>query len=471
MSKTQCLLFLVLLIPLINIVCAKLCAKSHYVINFINKAFPVIFFMNLFGFLSVDNINASLLIFPSSTLFSFGFTIDKMSLLFLCLLNFIWLIFAFYASSFAKLCHEQHLDNISFVTAVIILFLVLIVVSHNILTMCLFYMLLLFSGYKFATTSLIEEGSTLHKIITYLLCFQAICLCLALLFTGIFAGDHLPILSSASHLAQTNIIFLYLGALFLMTLTPFYVVLRHFHFNLSKTYMLFFLALGFSSLYILMKILLSVFGFALSESGVPLLESIFLINLCISSYQLLASKTLKSTFLHIFFNQLNFTVFTIFIFAASMQSKIELPLISFTLSITLLFMCFSNIVIYLQTDEKSDLGIVSKAIFGELRVTCMLLIFAILNLIGIVPGLGMFEKFFLIKAVSNEGSYISEMIFTLNFLTLLAFAGKIFYPLFDKATKPSIKESELSKTIDSDSGLMLTSLITAIITLLLPIVL
>jgi formate hydrogenlyase subunit 3/multisubunit Na+/H+ antiporter MnhD subunit len=62
---------------------------------------PILFFMNLVGLLSADN--ASLLFFESSKTFSFGFSIDKMALIFLFLLNLIWVVFSFYSDRFFSL--------------------------------------------------------------------------------------------------------------------------------------------------------------------------------------------------------------------------------------------------------------------------------------------------------------------------------------------------------------------------------
>jgi formate hydrogenlyase subunit 3/multisubunit Na+/H+ antiporter MnhD subunit len=102
-------------------------------------------------------------------------------------------------------------------------------------------------------------------------------------------------------------------------------------------------------------------------------------------------------------------------------------------------------------------------LFYNLKITTILFIFAIANIIGIAPGVGAVEKFFLLKVIFEKKLFLSGIVFIINFVSLGIFSWKIFYPLFRKPSEPKPADDiNLAKDIDYDSSLILTALIVAI---------
>jgi formate hydrogenlyase subunit 3/multisubunit Na+/H+ antiporter MnhD subunit len=249
---------------------------------------------------------------------------------------------------------------------------------------------------------------------------------------------------------------------------PSYLLYRNF-INLDPIiiYILFFLAYGLSTLYIFIKILAFTFGFKsfalMSENFLQIIEWIFLVNILCTSIFLLFSKGLKSSFFYLFFQQFLFALFSIFIFTIYDKSSVCLALFSFLLSITLIFLTTSNFILYLSKLEHKWLG----GLFYNLKITSVLFIFAIFNLIGLAPGIGAVEKFYLIKILFQKELIVPGIIFGINFTSLLLFAWKVIYPLFLHDTEISAEEiksaGEIAKAIDFDSSLILSALTVAVI--------
>jgi formate hydrogenlyase subunit 3/multisubunit Na+/H+ antiporter MnhD subunit len=126
---------------------------------------------------------------------------------------------------------------------------------------------------------------------------------------------------------------------------------------------------------------------------------------------------------------------------------------------TLVFLCLSNIVLYLEKAQDKSL----KGIFYELKITTVLLTFAILNLIGTAPGIGLLDKFYLINILLKEDLPFANAIFIVNLVTLISFSGRLFYLFFSKSDgKRSEEDIFWAKNIDFDSSLILTALVTAV---------
>ena len=473
MSKAQFLLFLISIIPLANCCVIGFFNGSQNLLNISSKFFPILFLMSLIGLLNTDNSSSSLLFFESSGIFSFGFLVDKMALIFLFVLSLVWMVFSFYADYFWKLSDNIKANDLKLFFVLIVAMSTFILISQNLLSVLFFYNLLLFICHIFAKRFLFTEESKRNAIFTALLYAEAVFLFFAVVATHKFAGQidfnsNVIVAENFSHNQQAVILFLYLGGLFLLALTPFYLVYRQINCDAFVAFPMFFLGKAFVSLYVFIKLLVFIFGFdAFSKSGFVFLEWVILFNLVISASFLLFGKSLKSSFFYLLFHQFVFAIFAVFTFALFEKSKIYLPLISFSLSITLAFLCLSNFVLYVSKAEFKSL----KGLFYDLKVTSVLLAFAILNLAGMVPALGMFEKFFLIKIIFQKELLLSGIIFMLNLMTLVAFAGKLFYSLLARIeNNRSSKDLGLIKTIDYDSNLMLTALVVAIIIFLLPII-
>jgi formate hydrogenlyase subunit 3/multisubunit Na+/H+ antiporter MnhD subunit len=471
MTQTQYLIFFISAIPLVNAFLSRLCFDLPRISNFTNKFLPILFFANLIGLTAnLGHDSSYLLIAKTSADLYLGLVADKMSLGFLFLLNFFWLIFVFYSQRFLELIGAKNLSSFKIFFNLIIAFITLIILSKNLLTILFFYNCLILLSHFFAAKFLHKKNTKFSLFFTWLLYLESIFFFLAIVATYKFNGQ---IEFTASGLVSDRLdfgeyillIFLYFSGLFLSVLVPFYLLYRNISFDPLIIYTLFFLSYAFSSFYILFKLFGFVFGFhglsiIMSGLGFGFVEVIFLANIIFASFFLLKNNGLKSSFFYLFFQQLVFALFSIITFAVFNESRIYLALLSFLLSLTLIFLCISNFVLYITRSE----GKKFDGLFYDLRITSIFFIFAVMNLTGIVPGIGALEKFFLLKIIVKKKLFIAGGVFLVNFLSLLLFAWKIFYPLFARLEQPrSTSDIELIKNIDFDSGLILTPLIVAVV--------
>ncbi len=472
MTQTQVLLLLISIIPFANCLLIKFCDESSKLINAIEKFLPILFLINIIGIYgNLDRDNSYLVLTEAARGISLGFDVDALGLVFLFLLNFFWLIFAFYSRRFFQLSETKNLTNLRAFFALIIALVNLIIISKNLLSILFFYNCLIVVCHFFGMKFLHKKETKFSYFFTFLLYLESVFFFLAIVATYKFTGQidfQLGgIISENIDSAKYVLIFvLFLAGLFLSVLIPFYLLYRDINLDLITIYGLFFLSYAFSGIYIFLKILNSIFGlkgfaFMISETGFAIFEWIFLFNIAAASVCLVLSKGLKSSFFYLTFQQFTFALFSIFLFATYDDSRINLGILSFFFSITLIFLCISNFVLYLQkSEEKSVFGI-----FYDLKVTTILFIFGIFNLVGIAPGIGAVEKFFLLKIIFEKKLLIAGMAFLANFLGLSFFSWKVFYPFFWRSTKEakSQNDMELAKSIDFDSSLILTALTVAIV--------
>ncbi|MBP7710609.1 MAG: hypothetical protein KA100_06035 [Rickettsiales bacterium] len=471
MTQTQILLLLISLIPFANCVVTKFCDDSSNVIVAIKKFLPVLFLINLIGIYgNIDRDNSYLVLAEAARGIALGFDIDQLSLGFLFLLNFFWLIFAFYSRRFFELMQVKNVTNLESFLALIIALVNLILISKNLLSILFFYNCLIIVCHFFGLKFLHKKETKFSHFFTFLLYLESLFFFLAIVATykftgqidfklgGIITGD----IQSAKYFL---LLAFYLIGLFLSVLIPFYLLYRDINLDLITIYGLFFLSYAFSGIYIFLKILNSIFGlqgFALmlSGAGFTIFEWIFLVNIAVSTVCLVLSKGLKSSFFYLFFQQFTFALFSIFTFAVFDEGRINLGVLSFFFSITLIFLSVSNFILYLSKSEgKSVFGI-----FYDLKVSTILFIFAVLNLLGVAPGIGAVEKFFLLKIIFEKKLLIAGLAFLTNFVGLAIFSWKVFYPFFWRnQEQKSQNDQELAKSIDFDSSLILTALTVAIV--------
>ncbi len=420
--------------------------------------------VGLYGNLNRDN--SYLLLTEAARGIALGFDVNLLSIGFLFLLDFFWLIFAFYSQRFLHLSEAKNASELKSFFALIIAFVNLVIISKNLLSILFFYNCLIILCHFFAVKFLHKKQSKFSHFFTFLLYLESIFLFLAIVATYKFTGQiefvEGGIMSGALDSAKYNLLLaMYLGGLFLAVLLPSHLFYREINLNPLVIYSLFFLAYGLSTLYIFIKLLGFVFGFKefvlMSDVFLQIIELIFLVNIVATSIFLVFSKGLKSSFFYLFFQQFLFTLFAIFIFALFDKSRICLALFSFLLSLTLIFLCVSNFVLYLSKSGEKWLS----GLFHNLKITSILFVFGILNLIGIAPGIGAVENFFLLKIIWQKKLIIPEIIFVVNALALVLFAVKIFYPLFSR-DETSEAAKKIAEEIDYDSSLILTTLTLAI---------
>ncbi len=477
MTQTQFLLFIIAAIPFLNCLLMRLCKDSPTSLNLVNKFLPLLFLANLIGLCgNVKNDSSYLTIAEAMRGISLGFAIDEIALKFSFLLNFFWLIFIFYSQRFLQMIEEKNSYQLKFFFLLIVAFVNLIILSKNPLSILFFYNCLLLLCHFFAVKFLHKADTKFSRLFTFLLYLESVFLFLAIVATYKFTGqiDFANGGVISQNFDQTKhvlLLFFYLSGLFLSVLLPCYLLYRNITLDPLVIYTLFFLAYGFSSLYIFVKLLNFIFGlkgFALiiSKIGFGFFEWIFLLNIGVSSWLLLVSKGLKSSLFYLFFQQFLFALFSIILFATFNGTRIYLGLFSFLLSMTLIFLCLSNFILYLTKAENKRLD----GLFYKLTVTSVLFIFGVLNLSGAAPALGAVEKFFLIKIIFQKKLWVSGLILFTNFVGLIFFSWKIFRPLFLRSDKEILQvdspDTALAKNIDFDSSLILTALTVAVAMLL-----
>jgi hypothetical protein len=320
----------------------------------------------------------------------------------------------------------------------------------------------------FAVKFLQKKGTKFSALFTFLLYLESVFFFLATVATYKFTG-RLDYKNGGiiADLPASKIAFLavlYFIGLFLSAIFPCYIFYKNTAPEPLVVYPFFFLAYAFSSLYILLKIIIFIFGFsafslAIDKIGFGVFEIIFLLNIGVASALLLFSRGLKSSFFYLFFQQFIFVLFAVIFFAKFAEGRAGLPLASFLLSLTLIFLSISNFILYLAKAENKGF----EGMFYNLTISASLFIFAMANLLGIAPGVGLVEKFFLVKIIFQKKLFISAMIVGLNFIGLALFSWKIFYPLFWRLEeKKSQSDVDLARAIDFDSSLVLTGVVTAI---------
>ncbi len=474
MTQTQFLIALIALIPFANALIAKFCDDSSRLVNFIEKMLPVLFSINLAGIYgNLERDNSYLVISEATRGIAIGFDIDHLGLVFLLLLNFIWIVFTFYSQRFLRISEAKNSADIKLFLSLIIAFINLIILGKNLLTILFFYNCLIILCHFFGLKFLHKKETKFSAFFTFLLYLESLFLFLAIVATYKFVGQvdfaSNGIISGDIDSAKYGMLLVfYLIGLFLSVLVPFYLLYRDINLDLITIYVLFFLSYAFVSIYILLKVLYSIFGienFALifSGTGFAIFEWLFLFNITVAGFCVIVSKGIKSSFFYLFFQQFSFVIFSIFLFATFNESKISTAILSFVFSITLIFFCISNFVLHLaKAENKSMVGL-----FYDLKISTILLLFALGNLLGIAPGVGVVEKFFLLKVIFKQKLIVSAMIILVNFITLVAFAWKAILPFFyhSKEARSQI-DQELAKSIDFDSSLILSAFTTAVLIVL-----
>jgi formate hydrogenlyase subunit 3/multisubunit Na+/H+ antiporter MnhD subunit len=467
MTQTQFLLMIIATIPFANCLLMKLCAESPSIINFINRLLPILFLTNaigLYGNLKSDR--SYLMISEAIRGISLGFAVDEIAVGFLFLLSFFWLIFVFYYHRFSQFSTAKNTNDFKFFFILTVAFLNLVFISKNLLTTLFFYNCLVLLCHFFAVKFLHKNDTKFSRFFTFLLYLESIFFFLAIVATYKFTaqiefidGGIIP--QNFDQARYSLLLALYLGGLFLSVLLPCYLLYRNINLDPLVIYILFFLAYGFSGLYIFIKLLNFVFGFQgfsliVFKIGFEFFEWIFLLNIGVASVLLVLNKGLKSSFFYLFFQQFLFALFSIILFATYSETKIYISLFSFLFSITLIFLCISNFILHLNKAKNKSLA----GLFHNLPITSVLFIFGVFNLIGIIPAIGIVEKFFLIKIIFQKKLLLSGIILLVNLMSLGIFLWRIFYPFHQQESQ--LQKDDFAKEIDFDSGLILTALITAI---------
>ncbi len=471
------LLLAIVALPLFNCF-AGIAIANNKIKNFVEKFSMIFSFAVLIAIYNKLESQNSLEIIALTPDVSLGFLINSENILCLFLLFSLWLIYGFYAQRFLTISANKDVLQFKLFFAFFIAFINLIILANSLLAMLFAYNCLILSCYFLTTKFLFKVTNNFSRIFTFLMFSEVILLLFAIILTAKFSNHAVfnkdGILNDISSLQTYCLALLYFGGILLTVLSSSHLLYyKNCDIDSPLAYLLLPLFFGIAKLYIFIKIISAVFGIGIfsviiGKIHLEIVTIIFLVNLASSLALLLFSRDFKAIFFHLFFSQLVAAFFTIIIYALYDESSIYNVLPNFILSITLIFLTFSNLILYLKKAENKDLS----GLFYNMKITVSLMLFGFLNLCGIVPALGIIEKYSLLKIASQNHLFGAQIFFVANSVSLFLFTIKLFFPLFLKTeTAPKLEhDKKLAAKIDSAASLMLSALVTAIAIFILPII-
>jgi len=470
------LLLTIVVLPLFN--CFANVAIAENKIKILVEKFSMIFsFAALIGLYNKLEDAHSLEIMGLTSELSIKFAVNNENISYLFLLNFIWLTYGFHAERFLAISANKNIFQFKIFFAFTIALINLVILANNLPTLLLAYNCLALSCYFLTTKFLFKATNSSSKIFLFLIFIESFLLLFAIIITAKFGGQLTfskeGILNNVGSIKTASLFLLYFGGILLTILSSSNLLFyRNCDADSPSIYLLLPLFFGIAKLYIFTKVIIEVFGIGvfsaiISKINLEILAFIFLANLLISLVLLLFSRDFKAIFFHLFFSQLIAAFFAIILYALYDEASIYSAMPNLILSVTLIFLTFSNLILYLKKAENKDM----VGLFFQMKITVFLLLFGFLNLCGIVPSLGMVEKYSLLKIIFQNNLIIAQAFFILNSLCLFLFTVKLFFPLFLKSEiVRSENDKKLAAKIDSASSLMLSALVVAAIIFVLPII-
>ena len=241
MSNGKLLLFIIAILPILSWFTLRFFKHSQGFYNFCYRLFPILYLINVFQ--GADYFAKSFNVFTISESIrgvSLALYADKISILFLFLIGFILLLFAFYSKKFFEVISDKNADYFKEFFVLIVSFLNLLILSKNLFTILFFYICLIVSSHFFGIKYFHKVENKLTKSFTFLLYFESFFFFLALVATSKFMkGSTIEDLTRE----QGVILFiLYFFGLFFSVLMPYFIFFRKPNIEPIITYAFFFLA-------------------------------------------------------------------------------------------------------------------------------------------------------------------------------------------------------------------------------------
>lgn len=478
-DKYQIFIFLIAVIPVANIFFVKIKSDNLNLCRNFNLLFPKLFCFILFGIsLLQGEKTITVEFFRFFSLNSFAFSITKLSLIFLTFLGLFWLVFSIYAQKLLSILviNSKFYDYF----LLIILTLCFLFLSKNLITILVFYQILVIIFHFFSSDFLYKKDNKNLTFFTLLFFLQTIFLFLAIIITLKILGksnfDQVPsLLNKLTTSKFLPLLFLYLSTSFLLIIAPFYLFYQKIKLNPIFIFTVFFLLYAVSNCYILFKVFIDVFdvfSFSLRflEDYFIFFEGVALFNIIISSLFLIFSNNFKSSFFYFFLQQLSFAFFCTFLFLIYKIDKLFLPFLSFSISFILLFFCISNIALYFENNLQNKIKNESKIFSLNIKKNMVLLFLAILSIAKIFPSISLFEGFFILKIIREESLILSAIICFIGFVSIIIFAIKIIY-LFPHCKNNQKTINTNLRNFNSGLAFIISPLLVLFILVLSPILL
>jgi len=471
MTKTQFLLFFLTIIPLVSVLIIAVMRDYPSIIRKTTVVLPIFFLVNYFHLLNsyLTHDKKSLTLFNMSRDLTIGFFLEPIALTFLGLIALCWVAISYYANRYFFLNNDSKIITFQIFFTLIIEFVSLTVLAKNLISVLLFYQSLIFCLYFLTTYFMQKRDIRVSYNLTFLALLSSLFFFLASVLTYKITGqiDFTQsgiINNSLSILTYIILLFLYLIGIALVAVIPIYLTYGNLYYlNPPSVITIFVISYGLLIPTILFKVILYIFGAEvfysyIKNGGIKLfIMAIITANLLISATFSIIGDNLKKMLIYLFFNQLIFTIFSLFALGLAVN-KMVVVIISFILSQILIFFAIGNCNLYLlDAEDKTINGIAYK-----LKITTAFLIFGLINLVGIAPGIGMIAKYFLLKQAITDHSFINCLIIIVNSVLNIFCLLKIIYPMFDANHKQASDLSlGVAKKIEFNFGLMLPMILIA----------
>lgn len=441
--------------------------KFEKIKNIISSSFAILFLINLIDLRRVRRIDLNLLEIIGD--FEIAFSFGKHQLFFCFLLGIFWFLHSLYSARYFALTNEKKSSEFEILFLSIIGFLSCIIFSKNLLSSALFYQLLAISVYFVLELFSSEKSQKSIKNFGIFIIVSASIMFLNSPLTFVasgsneFSGSGIFVVSQISVWQFSYLLFFYFLALFAFAVLPLYFLFRNLYYLNPPTIIAGLIGFSLGILILLHKIIFYIFDMKLFAHFMEQINSSEILTIIIAANLLaliilaLRSENLKQILVLLFFNQLILTIMSLLIIGLNFR-KAQILIASFIFSQMLIFMALGNISLYAKQSKIKSLN----GIFYKLRVTIFSLIFAFLNLSGLMISAGMDEKYWLFRDIISNGSVLKGLVLFANIALLLICATKIIFPMLE------IKKEKTAKNYDGiifekDLRLILPALILPLI--------
>ncbi len=455
MIKIQLLPFLPF-IALLLVFCLNKFSKFENLSHKISALLAILFLITSFELKHTHNLSLSFLKFLGG--FDFAFLFDVSQMLFLLLLGVFWLLICLQGNRYFIITEDPRKDQFHSLLLLIVGFLAAIILSKNLLTILLFYQLLAcaiyFTANYFSPTRSVKSAQYfgLFIIATSSLLFLAAALTFKIsghidfAQIGILSG----VFTNPIDIWQFSLLlFFYISSIAIIAFVPLYLFFGNLYYLNPPVIIITLLGFAFAALVILFKVITYIFGTKLLTIFMPqinhhnLLTGVIALNLLTLAILAIASKNLKQILTWLFFNQMIVVIMAFIVFGLN-PKQMAITIVSFVLGQLLIFIAVGNINLYLRASEDKTLN----GIFYKLKITILGLIFAVINLSGLIPATGMAEKYWLFKVAINDKSLVNGLVLLTNIILCLICVARMIYPMLEISSKNNnTKNYEIAKKI------------------------
>lgn len=427
----------------------------------ISTLFAFLFLIGSSGLINISGAT-TLNLLPLPNGFSLAFLINSSKALLLLVLGIFWILTSIHSNRYFTILGDVRKSKFNILFLAIVTCLAGIILSKNLITTFLFYQLIALFLFLVANDFRGQQSNRSAKYFGIFILGTSSFFFLAMALSFKLSGQ-IEFMQGGIFLENTRsmwklslTLFFYLAAIGTIAFVPFYLLFNNLYFLPSPAIIAVLTSFGFVSAVLLSQVISEIFGIRLFANIVDKINqnhllTIFLaLNLISSAIWALLSKNLKQILTLLFFNQL-IAILMAFLVIGLNAKKMELLILSFVLTQSLIFIVVGNINLYLKSVENKSLN----GIFYKIRLTILALIFALFNLIGLTPAVGMAEKYWLFRDVINNGSALIGAILIVNLLICLACIAKMIYPMLEISKENYDEQSDsVGRVVEKDLRLI-----------------